>query len=287
MPGRGSAFRFTARFRPGDPARMAADEATGAAPPGPSPLRVLLAEDNEMNRKLARIMLDRLGHAAVAARDGAEALDRLREAPVDLVLMDIEMPGMDGYEATRRIRAGEAGEAVRSVPVIAMTAHAFAEFRARAEAAGMNGYLTKPVRAAALMEAIAPFFSGPSAPAPGDGLPAGPDTAVFHWEEFLHRVGGNTELCRELVGVFLERMPVQIDRLRAALDQGDPEAIRSEAHGIKGMAANISAGRLRDIAAAVEDRAAAEDLAGAAAAGAELSDALSRLREEVQRWNRD
>jgi PAS domain S-box-containing protein len=278
VPGRGSTFRFTARFRPGEPRSIRSATSEAEAGNDMRPLRVLLAEDNELNRKLARIMLDRLGHSVRTAGDGAEVLARLREEVPDLVLMDLEMPVMDGLEATRRIRAGEAGEGARSVPVFAMTAHAFAEYRKRCEAAGMDGYLPKPVRAEALRKAIAARFAPEARTLP--------DPSVFHWDDFLHRVGGNAELCRELVGIFLERMPIQIADLDEALRRGNPKRSRSEAHGIKGMAANLSAGRIRDAAAEAERRAADGDLPGAAAAAVRLTEAFVRFREEIDRWNR-
>ncbi|MFW6240470.1 MAG: response regulator [Thermodesulfobacteriota bacterium] len=293
VPGRGSVFRFTAGFQAGDPRRLPVSE-TPARDGGELPkLRVLVAEDNELNRKLARIMLEQLGHSVISVRDGGEALSRLRTIPVDLVLMDLEMAGMDGYAATRRIRAGDAGESARNLPVIALTAHAFGEYRDRAGEAGMDGYLTKPIRAAELREAIMRHLppknekpADPSDPSDPGGrvVAAPPDATIFDWPEFVRRVGGNETLCRELVGVFLDRMPVQRDRLIEAMATGDLEKIRSEAHAVKGMAANISAPRLRDVAAEAERRAAEGDPDGAARAVRRLAEACERLGEEVRRW---
>ncbi len=117
-------------------------------------LRVLLAEDNRTNQKVATIMLERLGHQVVVASNGAEAVDALRTEPYDLVLMDVQMPGMDGLEATRRIRGGQSGDANLRVPIVAMTAHAMKGDRERCLESGMDAYLAKPIQPADLRDVI-------------------------------------------------------------------------------------------------------------------------------------
>jgi PAS domain S-box-containing protein len=166
-PGRGSTFRFTIRLHAASAGKadlgpIADDEASALvatgieAAPGepeaaaPRPMRVLLAEDNPVNQKLASLMLARLGHEVVVAADGAQAVAQVAAGPFDVVLMDMQMPELDGVEATRRIRA--AGHAV---PIVAMTANAMDADRARCLEAGMNGFLAKPVRAPELAEALA------------------------------------------------------------------------------------------------------------------------------------
>jgi hypothetical protein len=139
-PGRGS--RFTLRLP------LAEAEAAAAAPaPAPAPsgarLRLLVAEDNEVNREVLAAMIGALGHEATFARDGQDALDAAREREFDLVLMDLHMPRLDGLDATRAIRSLPGAAA--AVPIVALTADAFDETRARCTAAGMNGFLSKPV----------------------------------------------------------------------------------------------------------------------------------------------
>ncbi|MFO0877073.1 MAG: response regulator [Gemmataceae bacterium] len=118
-----------------------------------TPLRILLVEDNPVNQMVAQRMLEKAGHRVVVAENGRQALNRLSVEPVDLVLMDLQMPEMDGLEATRTIRSQEAGTN-RRLPILAVTADAVGGDRERCLAAGMDAYLTKPVQSTALLKAI-------------------------------------------------------------------------------------------------------------------------------------
>jgi CheY-like chemotaxis protein len=161
-PGRGSRFRFTARLgRAAQDAPATAADARGLVPAGAQPggrhLRVLLAEDNAVNQKLAQAMLQKLGHAVTIADDGARAVELVARHTFDLVLMDMQMPRLDGLEATRLIRA--AGHAL---PIVAMTANAMDSDRQRCLDAGMDDFLAKPVRTRELAEVIARQPAGPA-----------------------------------------------------------------------------------------------------------------------------
>jgi CheY-like chemotaxis protein len=145
------------------PAATAARD-TGAPPP-PRVLRVLLAEDNQVNQRVACAMLRKRGHQVTLAANGAEAVDAVRQTTFDLVLMDVQMPEMNGFEATAHIRALERGTGQR-LPVVAMTAHAMAGDRERCLAADMDGYVTKPITFAALMAEVERFGADT-----GDALP--------------------------------------------------------------------------------------------------------------------
>jgi CheY-like chemotaxis protein len=150
-PVNGSALHFTACFAPGTPV-VAAPEPVHAVVQ--RPLRILLAEDNPVNRRLACYMLEKKGHTVITAQDGLEALAMLETEIVDLVLMDVQMPGMDGVEATRAIRAKETPGGVR-LPIVALTAHAMSGDRDYCLDAGMDDYLTKPIQAADLHRVLA------------------------------------------------------------------------------------------------------------------------------------
>jgi two-component system, sensor histidine kinase and response regulator len=146
-----------------------ADKATAA--PARRALRIMLAEDNRVNQKLAMRLLERAGHSVLVAGNGREAVAAFQREAFDLILMDVQMPEMDGLEATAAIRAAEA-DAGTHIPIIAMTAHAFAEDRERCLAAGMDAFLTKPVRVAQLHEVIAHMVD-PAVQGAGD-----PDASV-------------------------------------------------------------------------------------------------------------
>lgn len=147
-PGRGSTFKFTAVLEPGDINNLKDDDASDDClipKKAPRSLNILLAEDNEFNTAVATRFLDDMGHRFTTATDGMAALKTLSEGTFDLVLMDVEMDEMDGIEATRRIRSGQAGEKNRKIPIIAMTAHALQEYRDKCRDAGMEDFVSKPI----------------------------------------------------------------------------------------------------------------------------------------------
>jgi CheY-like chemotaxis protein len=153
QPVQGSAFHFTARL----PVSAAGSDESGESTPARTrparPLRILLAEDHPVNRRLAQRILEQDGHTVIAAEDGLQALAAVDREPVDLVLMDVQMPGMDGLETTRAIREREKRKAGH-VPIAAVTAHAMSGDRERCLAAGMDDYVTKPIHAEALRRLI-------------------------------------------------------------------------------------------------------------------------------------
>jgi PAS domain S-box-containing protein len=259
--------------RPGperDRPRPAAPAAAGTG----RRLHVLLAEDNVVNQTLAVRLLERAGHTVTVAGDGREAVQLLAERPFDLVLMDVEMPEMGGFEATALIRGQERATG-RHVPIIAMTAHAMKGDRERCLAAGMDGYVSKPVRPDELGQAIDAVL--PPAPAP----PAAPDVdgaALLDRTEALRRVAGDARLLRELVGLFLGDCPRLLDALRAALARGDAGQVRIAAHTLKGSLLCFAAGPAALAAQHLEALAARGDLTGAADAADALTREIDRLR---------
>jgi PAS domain S-box-containing protein len=251
-PGLGSTFSFTARFAPGNADRLTRKRRRTEAPGLRSErsLRILLAEDNEMNALLARKLLSRLGHETTVVENGAEALDALRSDCFDLVLMDVEMPEMNGFDATIRIRRGEAGEENRFIPVIAMTAHALAEFRDRAESVGMNDFVTKPFDFTELNTTIDRLSRE------NNGYCLLPDTAgVLNRTAALKRVAGDETLLDRLCDAFRTEAPLHLEELRNARDDVRFEPFIPSARKLSSMAGAVGAERLYRAAEALIDAA--------------------------------
>ncbi|HXN49513.1 MAG TPA: PAS domain S-box protein [Bryobacteraceae bacterium] len=257
--GRGSIFWFTAVFDPAPAARQQAvgarKDASSRMPIPKTPVagnaRILVAEDNATNREVALAQLAKLGYQGSAVTNGADAVEALRHGRYDLVLMDCEMPAMDGFEATRRIRAS----AHTAIPIIALTADAMAADRDRCLAEGMDDYLSKPVDLRRLAEVLAEWLPSP------DSGPADPTAAraapAFDSESLLKRLMGDKDLARVIVRGFLEDFPSQLNILRKRLDEADGPGARLQAHSLKGSAATVSAPRLHAVALEMERAAAA------------------------------
>ena len=233
-------------------------------------LRVLLAEDNAVNQRLGVLMLEKLGHSARGAGDGKEALAALEAETFDLVLMDVQMPELDGLEATAALRHAEAGSA-RRLPVIALTAHALEGDRQRCLAAGMDDYLTKPLRTDELQHAIAHLF--PLADPVEEG-----EAAVFDRTTVLARLEGDVPLLDEIAALFVAESPRLVERVRDALARGDAQATARAVHALKGALGSIAAPDALAAAARLEAAARAGDLDGTTANLAELEGKLERLR---------
>jgi CheY-like chemotaxis protein/HPt (histidine-containing phosphotransfer) domain-containing protein len=250
-----------------------------AAAPGTrqAPLRILLAEDNPFNQKLAQGLLGREGHTVVLAHNGAEALAALERDAFDLVLMDVQMPEVDGFQATAAIRRREAGTG-RRTPILAMTAYAMKGDRERCLAAGMDGYVSKPVRARELFDAIAAAVGTAPPPAlPRGAEPLAPGEAP-DWEAALDRVGGDRELLAELVRLFLRQYPVWVGELRSGLAAGDAALLKRAAHNLKSCLGNFGARAAFERALRVEMIGRERNLAGADDACRALEQSLERLR---------
>jgi two-component system sensor histidine kinase/response regulator len=197
-------------------------------------LHVLLAEDNAVNQRLAASLLERRGHKVTIAGNGREALEAVRQRAFDVVLMDVQMPEMGGFEATAAIRAAEADRGSR-LPIVAMTAHAMKGDRERCLAAGMDEYITKPLDPKQLCAIVERMAEGrPSAVATEVAVP---DVSM----QVLARVGGDRQLLAEISRLFVDDAPRHLERIRHALDVRDAEALRRAAHGLKGAAANFDA----------------------------------------------
>jgi PAS domain S-box-containing protein len=215
-----------------------------------SGMHILLAEDNPVNQKLATRLLQRLGAEVQVAVNGVEVLQALRESHFDAVLMDCQMPQMDGYEATRQIRKLDGGVRNPRIPVIALTAHALATDRTKCFAAGMNDYLTKPINPAHLQQALT------KALAPADNRSAEPsanDISIFDEAALLARTDNDRDFARELINLFIRSAGETLAQLTLYLRSNeDAETVRKLAHGLKGSAATASAAAVAACAANLE-----------------------------------
>ncbi|MGD9905210.1 MAG: response regulator [Vicinamibacterales bacterium] len=219
------------------PAPSAAAAAVAAAPAQRRRLRVLVAEDNATNRAVALHVLKQRGHRVTAAESGGEAVARAAERRFDVILMDVQMPGMDGYEATAAIRAGSGPN--RATPIVAVTAHAQVDDRERCLAAGMNAVVVKPVRPTALLAAIdaacATTTAADGAAAPRrDAARRRVRPLALDLPTLLAAFGGDRALVAETIAVFLADAPTQLATLRAAVAADDAPAIARAAHALKG-----------------------------------------------------
>jgi PAS domain S-box-containing protein len=234
------------------------DPVTGPSTPPPAPFagreaRILLADDNGTNRLVARGILGKLGLSADIVTNGQEAVAALEQDHYDLVLMDVQMPVLDGYEATRIIR-----ERQPHLPVIALTSYAMQGDDERCRTAGMNGYLTKPVNAAALARVLEAWLPDPD----------------WNRGALVDRLMGDEALADAAVGEFVLDLPVRIEMLTDLLDRGDGPGARVQAHAIRGAALNVAARRVCLAAGRIEH---AADVEEARAHLDDLREAFDRL----------
>ena len=293
QPGRGSAFFFTVRCEVGEqPAESDTAEADAASPLGMRKLRVLVAEDNSVNQLFIKLMLGRLGHFVDVVASGVEAVEAVKRVPYDLVLMDIQMPEMDGPTATKVIR--QLDRPLCRIPIIALTANAMLGQREEYLAAGMDDYVSKPIEPALLLAAMArvtAFAARPRAEAPAAAEAAGANTPCAEpagteagsrdrHDQDEARTAGHSQPAghaaspaialfdtaklselRKSFGeddfrVALACIPDEgarcLNQIKAAIGAGDLDAARKAAHSLKGMAGNFGATRLAAISRRIE-----------------------------------
>jgi CheY-like chemotaxis protein len=294
-------------------AHGAAEDVGGGEPSVSNDARyILLVDDIAVNRKLAVRLLEGMGHVVAVATNGLEAVQHVEREQVDLVLMDLQMPLMDGFQATERIRLLEAGKA-RRTPIVAMTAHALQEERVRCLEAGMLGHVSKPISKHALRAAVQQYALpraiadlparatqlGPSAAlasaccampvtmpallAPAARQPAAQAAAQALRDDAvaLEHVGGDRELLDELVQMFMDGLGDQLEELRQCGMTGDLPKLGRLAHAQKGAAGSIGAVAARTLASALETACTAGDQATSASALAALLQALQALLDEA------
>jgi signal transduction histidine kinase/CheY-like chemotaxis protein/HPt (histidine-containing phosphotransfer) domain-containing protein len=268
-PGKGSTFAFAV------PLRAAALEPAAEPPPPPPPeahARVLLAEDNTVNQQVLTLLLEKAGYHVEVASNGREALAALEREPFDLVLMDVQMPEMDGLRATRLIRQREKAFGGH-VPVVAVTANAVQGERQRCLAAGMDDYLSKPVRGAELFAAIKRLLGERARP--GEAGAAGPPEGEPAWVAPLVAMGFDPPAVAKLARTFLDTVPPRLAALRQSLTSGEAEEVRQTAHSLKGSLAVFAARGAIESARQLEQ-------AGAKRSLDEAEPLLGELAEQVE-----
>jgi len=261
-------------------------------------IRILLVDDNHINQMVAQGVLNDLGLQADIANHGKEAIESLmltyNTLPYSLLLMDCQMPEMDGYEATRAIRAGEAGEQYRTIPIVAMTANAMQGDRDKCLAAGMDDYLSKPVNPEELLSKLKQYLKfsvggklqtaslqsseDPSSINPletQENIDNNNDVIDLTWDKegALIRIGGNEGLLKTLAGIFIRDAKKQLAELKAAISVGDYQKTAHLSHSIKGVAANLGGLKLQSVSAGIELAAKHKDIAA-------LEDQISGFEEE-------
>jgi signal transduction histidine kinase/ligand-binding sensor domain-containing protein/CheY-like chemotaxis protein/HPt (histidine-containing phosphotransfer) domain-containing protein len=241
--------------------------------------RLLLAEDNLVNQKVARGVLKRIGFEVDVVNNGAEAIVAWESGRYHLILMDCQMPVMDGYQASREIRRREQGKG--HIPIIALTADAMKGTEQQCRDAGMDDYLTKPIDRARLDEVLQQHLTRSAPESPADSALQSPGTALrsedpVDWEQLMVVADGDRGFAQELVQVFIDSGDATLRDIQLALERGDLAAVKRAAHSLKGSSANMQARMTSEAAARLE-------AAASAGTAAELSELQRQLREEVDK----
>ncbi len=243
-------------------------------------LRILLAEDNDVNQRLVVRILEPRGHSLVVVSNGEEALAALEHDAFDVILMDVEMPGMDGLQATAAIREREQVHGGH-VPIIAMTAHAMAGDREQCLEANMDGYIAKPLRPHELIAEVEGAVGSKTEPL--SGAPSGPSTDdILDAPALLARVSGSRDTLRELLDLFEADYPGLLSQARDAARAGDLATLQRAAHSLKGMAATFAAPRALAATVHLEEICREGDPALVEAACREVEQEIARLQPALR-----
>jgi two-component system sensor histidine kinase/response regulator len=270
----------------------AATAGTEIEPRAAAPARILLAEDNPVNQRFAARLLEKAGHLVRIVANGRLAVEAFQRERFDVILMDVQMPEMDGFGASAAIRRleGEAGEG-RHIPIIALTAHAMKGDRERCLDAGMDGYVAKPIRASVLLAKIDELLpAGDSGEQPSHGpapqartdeaeTPAdeAPTEEPFDPAAALQRLEGDTALLAELAAMLPDVAAAGIDRIREALAAGDHQAVGEAAHSLKGALASLDARPAFESALGLETAAREGDIDGIQSSWRKLPSQIAAL----------
>ncbi len=247
----------------------------------PNHLKILVAEDTPFNQKFIKRLMDRWNHQVHIAETGLEAVAAFQKDAYDMILMDVQMPSMDGLEATRAIRQIEAAKGHAHIPIIAMTAHAMKGDREKCLQAGMDAYVSKPISSDTLRETLARFSS--KAADESAATDAHPTPAVtFDKTTLLKAFDHDWEFFAEAVGMFLEDYPPMVDEIRSAVVDSDAERLRRQAHALKGMLGNFQAQDAVLVARELEEMGRDRRLEDAGSAMAKLAAEVERLKAALE-----
>jgi PAS domain S-box-containing protein len=284
-PGQGSTFYFTITLElPTPDSPYAPLPSTQSRQASNHKLQILVAEDNNVNQRLAVRLLEREGHTVTIAGSGQEAVDLFEQRAFDLILMDVQMPGLDGLQATARIRAKERVSG-KHVPIVAMTAQDAESDRLRCLESGMDAYVAKPVQVRALFEMIESVGAGGNSmntEVAGEGPQVEAQLRQLDESLALSRVGGDVELLKEVIGLFLDDYPQTFEKIKNAVAGSDASALEHHAHSLKGSVSTFGAGRAFEAAFALEKRGRERDLRDVKEGLYQLEQALAALRPELE-----
>jgi PAS domain S-box-containing protein len=281
--GCGTTFWFSLPYNRGEPDHMPShSQSAGIAETSMQPDKplsnrhALVVEDNEINRKLMQALLSRAGYSVVAVVNGRDALDAVDRTRFDAILLDIQMPDMDGYSIARAIREGQAGSANREVFIVAITAGALPGDREKCLAAGINEYLSKPVDRSELLAVLGRRGEAGAVP-----TTCAQPLHILAIDEALDRMGGDYDILQESLAIFVEQAPRRFKQLQASVAKNDCAAIKNEAHALKGATLTIGAEALSALLVQIEDAARKNDLESCRQLLALARDALHSLLVEV------
>ncbi len=253
--------------------------------------QVLVVEDYEPNQDVARMHLEGAGYTVTVVSDGEKAVRACKQDHFDLILMDLQMPVMDGYAATRKIRQEKS--LCSSVPIVAVTANANKSAREMCTDAGINDILTKPFRRKGLLRTLVKWLGDDEAKAAmqweeeGDVDPETNDECIYDADEALRQFGNNRKMLATVVKRFIKGLPDQIQKMKEAADINDADTIEAEAHKIKGGAANLLAMPLSRIAETIEDAAENSSLDGMSEYVDTLDVEFQKLKKYIEESRRD
>ncbi|MGI8982589.1 MAG: response regulator [Pirellulaceae bacterium] len=247
------------------------------------PLRVLLAEDSIVNQKLAIALLQKHGHSVVVAGNGKEAVAALEAQDYDVVLMDVQMPEMDGYEATAVIRAMEK-KSGKHTPILAMTAHAMKGDRELCLDAGMDDYVSKPIRVEQLFGALERLLGKRPPAAATKFAEQESSAAVINFDAVLETVGGDRDLLKEIFQAFLDESPKHLQSIRQAIPAGDGALLQRAAHTLRGTMGTIGVNGSADTAAKLERMGKENSFTGAEAACASMERELTAIHAALGKF---